>query len=383
MKVVLYFIIYYLFLFYYASNLHIGDFEIDVLSTNSFLATFENYVLSIFGRSDFVLRLPTILLSIVSLFLYYKISQRYLKKEKDIYFSLIVFSLMPGFILATLLFNKSIYIIFLLLLFLYTFFYYRSFSYLLLLFYTMVDYSFISLYLGLIFYSIYKKDNRLLIYSLFLLMINANYFNYEIKGHPRGHFADILGIYFAIFSPLVFLYFLYSLLKMIKTPSILWFVSSWGLLFSILLSFRQKIKIDDFAPFVIIAVVFMIATFFKDYRIRLKIFRTPYKILFVTLLGSLILFDIFLLLSPYLFDFKLTSQFRYSKEISTHLLRKGFNYLYCNNRRLCKKLYFYGVKKGKNYYLFFDKNSKKVSISHNNRKIYSFYVSNLNKTDKK
>ena len=383
MKVVLYFIIYYLFLFYYASNLHIGDFEIDVLSTNSFLATFENYVLSIFGRSDFVLRLPTILLSIVSLFLYYKISQRYLKKEKDIYFSLIVFSLMPGFILATLLFNKSIYIIFLLLLFLYTFFYYRSFSYLLLLFYTMVDYSFISLYLGLIFYSIYKKDNRLLIYSLFLLMINANYFNYEIKGHPRGHFADILGIYFAIFSPLVFLYFLYSLLKMIKTPSILWFISSWGLLFSILLSFRQKIKIDDFAPFVIIAVVFMIATFFKDYRIRLKIFRTPYKILFVTLLGSLILFDIFLLLSPYLFDFKLTSQFRYSKEISTHLLRKEFNYLYCNNRRLCKKLYFYGVKKGKNYYLFFDKNSKKVSISHNNRKIYSFYVSNLNKTDKK
>ena len=383
MKVVLYFIIYYLFLFYYASNLHIGDFEIDTLSTNSFLATFENYVLSIFGRSDFVLRLPTILLSIVSLFLYYKISQRYLKKEKDIYFSLIVFSLMPGFILATLLFNKSIYIIFLLLLFLYTFFYYRSFSYLLLLFYTMVDYSFISLYLGLIFYSIYKKDNRLLIYSLFLLMINANYFNYEIKGHPRGHFADILGIYFAIFSPLVFLYFLYSLLKMIKTPSILWFISSWGLLFSILLSFRQKIKIDDFAPFVIIAVVFMIATFFKDYRIRLKIFRTPYKILFVTLLGSLILFDIFLLLSPYLFDFKLTSQYRYSKEISTHLLRKGFNYLYCNNRRLCKKLYFYGVKKGKNYYLFFDKNSKKVSISHNNRKIYSFYVSNLNKTDKK
>ena len=375
----IYFLFYYAFLFLYAHYLNIGDFEIKYLSQNYPMTLIENLFFSLFGKSNFILRLPEIILSIFSIILYYKISKKYLKKQKDVYLATIIFSLIPGFILATLLFNKSIYIIFLVLVFIYSFLYYRIYSYLFLLLFTIIDKSFISLYLGLIFYSIYKRDTQFLIYSLFLLMVNANYFHYEIKGLPRGHFIDIFLIYSAIFSPFVFIYFLYSLIKIFKKPTLLWFISSWGLLFSFLLSFRQRIKIDDFAPFVVVSVVFMVSIFLSDYRIRLKIFRPTYRKLFSFLLFSLIVFDIFILSSPYFLDVKIVSQFRYSKEIFDKLKQKNINYFECNNRILCEKLYFYGLQKGDKYFIYFNKKDKKVSISHNNRALYNFYVSKLNK----
>ena len=375
----IYFFVYYSFLFFYAIHLNIGDLEIEYLSKNYPITYIENIFFDLFGKSNLILRLPSIILSIFSIFLYYKISQKYLKKQKDIYFSTIIFSLMPGFIIASLLFNKSIYLILLVLIFIYSFIYYRFYSYIFLLIFTITDYSFISLYLGLIFYSIYKKDTKFLIYSIFLFMINANYFNYDIGGHPKGHFVDIFLIYSAIFSPFVFIYFLYSLIKIFKTPTLLWFISSWGLLFSLLLSFRQKIKIDDFAPFVIVAIVFMITIFLSDYRVRLKIFRPIYQKLFIFLFLTLILFDTFILTAPYFIDKKIITQFKYSYEIYKILKSNNVDYLHCNNKILCNKLYFYGLNKGNKYFLCFDKNSKKVSILHNNKLLYNFYVSKLNK----
>ena len=374
----LYFLVYYLFLFFYANYMDIGDVEVDYLTKNYPMTYIENIFLS-FSHTNLFLRLPSLILSIFSIFLYYKISQKYLKKEKDIYFATIIFSLMPGFIIASLLFNKSIYLIFLVLIFIYSFLYYRFYSYIFLFLFTIVDYSFISLYLGLIFYSIYKRDTKFLIYSIILLGINANYFNYEIGGHPRGHFLDVISIYFAIFSPFVFIYFLYSLIKKIKTPNLLWFISSWGLLFSILLSFRQKIKIDDFAPFVIVSVVFMVAIFFKDYRIRLKPFRLKFKFLFSLLFSSLLLFDLILFSSIYIFENKIFSQFRYSYEIYSYLKTNNIDYISSNNKKLLNKLSFYGLKQGDKYFVYFDKNSKKVSILHNNKLLYNFYVSKVNK----
>ena len=375
----LYFIIYYVFIIIYANYLNIGDFEVNYLYQNYPLSLFENKILSIFGYTNLSLRLPSIILSIFSIFLYYKISQKYLKQEKDVYLSTIIFSLLPGFIIATFLFNKSIYLIFMVLFFIYCFLYYRFFSYILLLVYTILNYSFMFLYLALIFYSIYKKDTRFLIYSIILFAINANYFNYDIQGHPKGHFIDIILVYSAIFSPFVFFYFIHSLIRISKKPTLLWFISTSALLFSILLSFRQKIKIDDFAPFVIVSVIFMVAVFLNGYRVRLKIFRPSYRNLFIFLFSTLILFDFILLTTPYFFNNKIFTQFRYSKNIATILKNKNINYIRCNDTTLCKKLYFYGLKKGDKYFVYFDKNSKKVSILHNNKKIYNFYVSKLNK----
>ena len=377
--VILYFIFYYSFLLFYSNYLNIADFEILTLQNKSLFSVFQNYIFNLFGKSNITLRLPSIILSIFSLFFYYKISEKYLKKRGDIYFSIIIFSLIPGFLFASILFNKAIYIIFFTLLFLYTFLYYRFISYLLLLFYTLIDDSFISLYLGILFFSIYKKDFKFIIYSLLLLMINANYFNYKIGGHPQGYFVDVLLIYFSIFSPFIFFYFIYSLLKLLKTPNLLWFISIWGLIFSILLSFRQRILIENFAPFVIISIIFMIKIFLKEYRIRLKLFRQPYKILFIFLLFNLLFFDILILSSKLFFNKKIVSQFNYSKQVADRLKLNSIDKIQCNNKIFCEKLYFYGIKKGKRFFVYYDKNRQKVSISHNQKEIFQFYVSNLNK----
>ena len=377
--VILYFIFYYSFLLFYSNYLNIADFEILTLQNDSLFSVFQNYIFNLFGKSNITLRVPSIILSIFSLFFYYKISEKYLKKRGDIYFAIIIFSLIPGFLFASILFNKAIYIIFFTLLFLYTFLYYRFISYILLLFYTLIDDSFISLYLGILFFSIYKKDFKFIIYSLLLLMINANYFNYKIGGHPQGYFVDVLLIYFSIFSPFIFFYFIYSLLKLAKTPNLLWFISIWGLIFSILLSFRQRILIENFAPFVIISIIFMIKIFLKEYRIRLKIFRQPYKILFIFLLCNLLFFDMLVLSSKLFFNKKIVSQFNYSKQIADRLKLNSIDKIQCNNKIFCEKLYFYGIKKGKRFFVYYDKNRQKVSISHNQKEIFQFYVSNLNK----
>jgi putative effector of murein hydrolase len=243
----------------------------------------------------------------------------------------------------------------------------------------VVDGSFISLYFGLIFYSIYKKDNKFLIYSLILLMINANYFNYDINGHPQGHFLNMISVYLAIFSPFIFIYFLYSIVKTWKKPNLLWFISSFSLLFSIILSFRQDIKIDNYAPFVIVSVIFMVYAFLNDYRVRLNIFRKSYKIIFMFLGFSLISFDVSLFMSKFVLDRHIVNQFKYSKELYVFLKNHNINNIYCNDRILCKKLYFYGLEKGNKFYINFDRKQKKVSILHNGIKLYDKSVSKLYK----
>jgi len=374
-----YFIIYYIFLILYGLNLNVGTFEIYYLEHNYLINHISNFLFAIFGKNNFSLRLPSIIFSFFSILLYKKIADYYFKSIKEVNLTIIIFSLIPGFLIASLLYNKSIILIFLTLLFIYTFLYYRFYSYIFLIIYAFIDYSFISLYFGLIFYSIYKKDTKFLIYSLFLLMLNANYFNYDINGHPEAHFLNLLIVYFSIFSPFVFVYFLYSILKTFKTPNLLWFISSFSLFFSILLSFRQKIKIDDYAPFVIISIIFMIKVFLNDYRVRLKIFRKPFKILFIFLFGSLISFDVLLFSSKYFLHKQIVTQFNYSKEIATFLKEHNITEIQCSDKIFCKKLYFYGIKNGNKYYLIFDKKREKVSILHNKVKLYEEYVSKLYK----
>ncbi|NPA55861.1 MAG: hypothetical protein GXO40_05810 [Epsilonproteobacteria bacterium] len=365
-----YFVAYYLVLLYYAYYMDVGTVEIKYLLEHRLLFLFET---SLSVYNNLLFRLPSLVLSALSLLLYYQIAKKYLS-SKDAALAIVIFSLMPGFIIASLLCNKSIYLIFLVILFIWSFLYYRFAAYVLLLLYTVVNYSFIFLYLSLFFYAVYKKDARFMAYSIILFAINANYFNYDIAGHPRGYFVELLLVYLAIFSPFVFIYFLYSLIKT-QQKSLLWFISFVSLGLSILLSFRQQIKIDDFAPFVIVYVVFMVRVFLYNYRIRLKIFRSSYRMLFGFLLGSLLVFDMFILSSPYVLHENIVTQFRYTNRIYKYLKTHNIDSVYCNDELFCKKLYFYGLKKGRKYYLLLDEKHKKVSIFHNQKKISQFFFS--------
>ncbi|GAB6044995.1 membrane protein [Caminibacter profundus] len=380
MRLLIFFIFYYLFLLWYGVNfLSFSIIEFEALDKFWLLKNIINLSITFFGKNDFSIRLPQILFSSLSVILFYNISKKIFNKKNDIYAAVIIFSLIPGFVISSIIINKSIYLVFLVLLLFYLYIEGKKLFFVLLFLLIFIDYSFISLYIALIFYAIYKKDNKFLIYSLILLALNANYFNYTIGGKPRGYFLDVIGTYVLIFSPFVFLYFLYSLYKgFFYKKDVLFFISVTSFLLSILFSFRQRIKIDDYAPFVLPYVIFMVKTYLNSYRVRLPKFRFGYRLLFTTLFSTLILFDLMLFFNKYTPARNLSESFYFIKPLIKVLKVNKINYLTCNNQYLCKALYFYGVKKGKDYSLYYSKGKKEVSIFHKNNKILSIDVSKLN-----
>ncbi|WP_420835236.1 hypothetical protein [Nautilia profundicola] len=253
-------------------------------------------------------------------------------------------------------------------------------SYILLGILVFLDYSFISLYFALIFYSIYKKDNLLLVLSLLFLAINANYFNYDIGGKPKGHFLDLFGTYFLIFSPFVFIFFLFSIYKGFfdKKRDIVFFIAFFTFIISIILSFRQRIKIDDYAPYTLIYIVYMVKYYLNSYRVRLPQFRKTYKIMFVFLLFTLLMFDTALFLNRYTPARNLSSSYYFIKPLVSELKKRNIDYITTDNKRLLKALEFYGVKKGNVFKIKYKKRENKVSIFHKNRKFLEIDVSKLN-----
>ena len=372
---------FYLFLLWYGVNF-LSFSIVDVKGIEKF--PILNYILDfsflIFGKSDFALRLPQILIGFISVLLFYKISEFYLKKENDKFFASLIFMLIPGLIISSLIVNKSIYIIFLTIFFVYLYHIKKYLSYLLLATMIFLDYSFISLFFALIFYAIYKKDNLLLILSLIFLALNANYFNYDIGGKPRGYFLDLFGTYFLIFSPFVFVYFLFSIYKGLldKKRDIIFFITFFTFIISIILSFRQRIKIDDYAPFTLIYIVYMVKYYLNSYRVRLPKFRYFYKILFVFLLTTLMVFDFALFLNRYTPAKNLSASYYFIKPLVKVLKRNNILQIKCDNPRLQKALEFYGIKKGNVYFLKYVKKKHRVSIFHKKRKIKEIDVSNLN-----
>lgn len=380
MRVVFLSLIFYLFLLWYGINF-LSFSIVDIKSIENFpiLNNILNVSIYLFGKNDFAIRIPGIIMGFLSTLLFYKLTFFYLKKEKDRFFSAFIFMLIPGMIISSLVINKSIYIIFSVLLFAYLYKNLKVLSYFLLFFFIFLDKSYISLYFALVFYALYKRDNFLLVLSLIFLALNANYFNYAIKGKPKGYFLDIFGTYFLIFSPFVFLYFLYSIYKGVldKKKDIVFFVAFFAFIISTILSFRQRIKIDDYAPFTLIFIIYMVKYFLNSFRVRLPKFRTMYKFIFGFLFGSLILFDLVLFFNSYTPAKNLTNSYYFIKPLVKILKEHKINYIKSNNKYLQTALNFYGINSGDKYILIYKKN-KKVSIFHKNRKLLEIDVSKLN-----
>jgi len=373
--------LFYSFLLWYAGTfLSFSVVDVKGLEKFPLLEYVLNTVFFFFGKSDFSLRLPGVVIGFLSVLLFYKITGFYLKKEKDKFFATVIFMLIPGMIISSVIVNKSVYIIFLTLLFVYLYKTKEFFSYLLLGVFVFLDYSFISLFFGLVFYAIYKKNNRLLILALVFLALNANYFNYTIGGKPRGHFLDLFGTYFLIFSPFVFVYFLFSIYKGIfdRKKDIVFFIAFFAFLISLILSFRQRIKIDDYAPFTLVYILYMVKYYLNSYRVRLPHLRKGYKFMFVFLLTTLILFDTALFLNRYTPAKKLSEGYYFIKPLAAKLKTLKINSVLSNNDYLSKALQFYGIRNGGAYYLKYRKRKNMVSIFHKKKKILQIDVSKLN-----
>lgn len=358
---------------------------LNLFVNNSVLSLITRTSISLFGQNDFALRLPFLILYIFSVILMYKLTQNYFRYEKDRLISIIIFMILPGMISASLLVNSAILIIFCLLLYLYLYEKYQKHNYLLLLLLLFIDNSIIIFYLALFFYSLKNKETKAVYLSLLLFLISVYIYGIPSGGKPKGFLVDTFAIYATIFSPLLFIYFLYSIYRrgIENKRDLTWYISVSALVVSILFSIRQRIYIEDFAPYVIISIPFMLKRFFHSYRVRLKIFRKKHLILASLIIFMLVMNVLVTMFNKSLYLFlenpkkHFAYQYHFAKDIAKKLKEKNIDEIYSDDKTLDIRLRFYNIKTGTKYFIteskpeYFD---DVIKISYYNVTLKNLYI---------
>jgi 4-amino-4-deoxy-L-arabinose transferase-like glycosyltransferase len=379
------------FLLYGVSNLSISYHEAEIFyDKRDFVHFLAQFSTSLFGQNDLALRLPFMIFHLLSIVLMYKISAFYLKREMDRIVSVLIFTMLPGVTSAAILVNSATVSIFFTLLFLYLFLNKRENLYAMLLpLLVFVDDSFLTLFLALFVYGFFKKEYFIMALSFMLVLVSLYIYGFDMTNDPKVYFFNTFAVYAVILSPFLFLYFFYALYRVLikEEKSVIWYISFVALVFSIILSTRKMILIEDFAPFVVIATPLMYAMFIKSYRIRLPELRSVHRFFFGFVLVSLVLIFFLTHLNKYLYNYmdNPTKHFAYkyhvAKELAFELKKYGIDKI-ITDYRMQKRLRFYGINSGNSYKLK-DKSSsndiKSVTISYTNRPIKTYYVSKLHK----
>lgn len=343
-----------------------------------------------FGQNDFTLRLPMLILHIASVLLLYKISKKYVKIKRNRLWLILIFVLLPGTLSSAIIVNEAGLIIFGLLLFVYMYENYsKKYSLVLFIAYLLLSGGFVYLYISMIVYAIYTKNTKLLVFNVILTLISLAIFGINTHGTPKGHFLDSLGLYAAIFSPIIFIYLFYVLYRRYLTKDInmLWFIATTTLVFSLLLSIRQKVNIEYLAPYLMVSLPLIAQTFEHSYRVRLNIFRKKYRLVFIISLIMLLINSSVIFFNKYLYYIleKPQNHFSYKMHVAKELANNlKENNIMCvsTDQRMQDRLNFYGVTKCNKYILkenfYTNEDEKSVTISYKNIPIYFANVTKVN-----
>lgn len=290
-------------------------------------------------------RLYPLLFSIGSYLLFLSIIKKRFHREREVFYIGSLFLLLPGTIISTLIVNKGAVLLFLT--FLIFKFYlegYRFLTITLLLLYPLVDRAMLTLLTGFLVYALWQKNWRLGLVTTIGLAENLYFYPLHIGGIPRNHFTTLLLTYSAIYSPLPFFYFLYTLYRttLNNRKGIIYFITASAFILSLLLSFRQRIQIDDYAPFTLPFIVYLIQQFLTSYRVRLKPFRQGYRWLFIGMFCSILFTDLMLFLNP--FRNEIGSSYYFTKGLANRIEREYHCFPICSNQFLCSALRFYSSK---------------------------------------
>lgn len=370
------------------SGLSIGYNEAQILFTDTTsLHYYVSFFTSHFGQNDFALRLPMIALHLFSFGLLYAISGYFLQRASDRLWLMVIYLLLPGVTSAALVVDPAGLKIALTFLFVYLYLRVGVYAFALLPVYVWIDPSFIPLFIAVIFYGVMTKQYAFSVLGIILTFIGYVRGGLEISGIPEGRFLDALGIYAAIFSPIIFIYLFYVLYRrfITKQRDLLWLIGAVAFGLSVILSFRQKVEIQSFAPFLMIVLPLAAQTFFHTYRIRLRMFRRRYRLLFYVALGILILNTIAVFFNQYLYQYfkDPTKHFSYSmhvaKELALYLSEKQISCIK-TDEKMQLRLRFYGITECHDYRLDDQEvhNGQKVTISYKNRLLYEGYVTKIN-----
>ena len=357
---------------------------------NSFLQYITRFFITLFGQNDIGLRLAMILMHLGSVILLYLISKRYLKTERNRLWLVFIFILLPGVISAAMVVNHAGLIIFSLLLYIYldgivSEKYTAGFLFLL----ALLDPGFSYLFIGLGIYYFAHKQKWMFAYSILLYLLSINLYNVKIDGAPSGHFLDLLGLYSAIFTPIIFIYLFYVLYKRYLTNKIdkIWYISATALLISLVLSFRQRIDIEVFAPYLIIALPLATQSFVSSYRVRVKEFRRTYRLIFGLSLIFLLLNATVVFFNQELYRYidNPKKHFAYdmhvAKELAQQLKEKNIDCVK-TDYKMQLRLKYYGINECEKTLLkelsLKKAKSSDVTIRYSGKAIYRANVTNIN-----
>ena len=371
------------------SNISISYGEASLLYGDlSFLRLLIQASIFLFGQNDFALRLPMIMMHLASAILLYKLSDKYLSAQRDKIWLVLLFILLPGVISSALVVNSAGLVIFGLFLFLYV---YENFhvkvAYAVSFIYLFVDPGFIYLFFGMSVYYMYGKQKYASLYNGLLFLTSIYLYGLEVYGVPTGHFLDAIGIYSTIFTPFIFIYIVYALYRRYLANNIdhIWYVASTTFVFSLLLSIRQKVMVEHFAPYLIIALPLVAQTFANSYRVRLKMFRSKYKVLFILSFVFLVFNYLIVVFNKELYLVLQNPQkhFAYDAHIARDLAKqlKSKN-ISCvaTDKKMSLRLAFYGIESCEENVLKDNdlKLDSDVTISYKNKILYSANVTKLN-----
>jgi len=366
---------------FYEANILYGD--------SSLLKSFSTFFLNIFGSNDYALRIPMILIHLIATTLLYLISNYYVSRPNDKLWIVFIYLLLPGITSSALLVNIAGLKIVILFAFVYMYLRFNYWSLILLPLFMMLDATAIFLYFSIALFGVSRKQWIIAGVSLGLLIAAVFFFGVDFGGRPQGRFLDALAIYSAIFSPVVFMYLFYVLYRryMSHERDLVWMIASSMFVISVLLSFRQKVNIQDFAPYLMVALPLAAQTFFHTYRVRLPIFRRRYRLLFYSAFALLLVNALAVFFNQWLYQWikNPKDHFSYSmhvaKELAHELKENQISCVNTDDEKMQLRLRFYGITECKGTLLSEEKNKKgkKVTISYINIPIYTAYVTKVNK----
>ncbi|QKG29665.1 putative PMT family protein [Campylobacter sp. RM16187] len=343
-------------LLYAVSTLSISYYEAEIFyNSGSMAGVMSRFFVSIFGHNDYALRLPFLISHIFSIILLYKISKSILKRKFDRVIGVLIFIFLPGVIASAILVNDAGIVIMLALLGIYLYQIRQTVAfYLVLVLLAFASDSFLVYFIALFIFGIYKKDGQLAWLSAILFSICLSIYGFDTGGKPRGYFLDTISIFAAVFSPFVFIYFVYCMYRIWvkEQKNLLWFVVITSFCLCLVASIRQRLEIENFLPFCVIATPLIVRVFFNSYRVRLPIFRKSYKFMTSFVAFSLVISFVFVLFNEifYIYAQNPKKHFAYkyhvAKELSIKLKEMDIKNVQ-TDERLALRLKFYGIENGK------------------------------------
>lgn len=310
---------------------------------------------ALFGQNDWALRLPFVAIHFASVILLYKLSKQLLKRKVDRLTSVLIYVMLPGVSAGAILVNEASLVILFTLLFVWCFQEgWRNQAYAVLIGALFIDNAFAILYLSLFFYGIVRKDSKLFSLSLILFGLSMYIYGFDVHGKPKGYFMDAFGVYAAAFSPLLFLYYMYALYRIAikEKKELLWFIAIGAVLFSLILSLRQRLPLEDFVPFAVIAVPLMVRVFFNSFRVRLPRHRRWHSSLLMIIMFTLSINFVLTVFNKPIYHImnKPSKHFVYkyhvAKELAAWLKAQDIYVLHVKDKKLAHRLKFYGVEAG-------------------------------------